>query len=137
MPPFRLIREIAIDNIGPTGVTIVTSEEGREIRLHLGLDGDVLRLVEDFEQNLVRIARERLDTDDRFARTAAEPQTGLGIIPAQFGQHVVKIVFINTAHLAQPCQFAAGQQIQIVEQARHAWIITIGLARLQCQAFAQ
>ena len=69
MPPFRLIREIAIDNIGPTGVTIVTSEEGREIRLHLGLDGDVLRLVEDFEQNLVRIARERLDTDDRFART--------------------------------------------------------------------
>ena len=74
---------------------------------------------------------------DRIPAAAGKAQARLGVIAAQFSQHVGEVFVVHPAHPLQPRQFAARQQVQVVEQLGHAGVIAVRLARLQGQAFAQ
>ena len=72
-----------------------------------------------------------------MAATAAEFEAGLGIIAAQFGHHLREVLVIDIAHPLQPGDFAAGEQIEVVEQPGHAGVIAIGLLRLKAKTLGQ
>ncbi len=75
--------------------------------------------------------------DDRGLRGAAIGKTRLGIVAAQFGQHVGEILVVDLAHAFEPGDFARSDQIEIVDQPGHAGIVAVRFLGLQRQAFAQ
>jgi hypothetical protein len=68
---------------------------------------------------------------------AAKAQARLGIVAAQFGQHVGEILVIDAADALAAGRVRPGDQIEVVDQPGHAGIVAIGLARLQRDAFGQ
>ena len=63
--------------------------------------------------------------------------SGARVVSAQFRQHLGQIFRIDLAQLLQPGDLAARNQIEIVDQPRHAGIVTIRLARLNGEAFGE
>ena len=74
---------------------------------------------------------------DRRGAVAGEAQAGLGIIAAQFADHVGQILLIHAADAAQLGQGALGQQVEIGEQPLDAGIIAVRLLRLKGEAFGE
>ena len=68
---------------------------------------------------------------------AAEAPAGLGVVAPQFGEHVGEIFIVDIAHPLEPGEFALRDQIEIVDQPRHAGVVAVRLARLQRETFAQ
>ena len=68
---------------------------------------------------------------------AAEGAAGLGIEPADLGEHVREIVVVDAADLAQGGEIASGDQRQIGDHRLHRRIEAVQFAQLQRQAFGQ
>ena len=74
---------------------------------------------------------------DRGLARAAEPAAGLGIVAAQFGQHVGEVLVVDFAHPLEAGELAARDQVEVVDQPGHARIVAVRLARLEGEAFAE
>ena len=70
-------------------------------------------------------------------RLSAEATAGFGIIAAQLADHVGEILVIDVAQPPQPREIAARDQIEIVDQPRHARIVAVGFLGLQREAFGK
>ena len=75
--------------------------------------------------------------DDRSLGCAAKGETRLGIILPQFAQHIGEILVIDVTHALQAGEFSARDQVEIVDQPRHARVVTVRLFRLQRQTFRE
>ena len=82
-------------------------------------------------------ASRAISTSGTTAASDAPPKArpGLGSNCRNFAQHVGEILVIDVAHAFEARKFAARDQIEIVDQPRHARIVAVQLFRLQCQAF--
>ena len=67
----------------------------------------------------------------------AEFQTRLRIETADFADHVGDIFVIDAAEFPQGSDVAPGQEVEMLDQGLHRRIVTIELAQLDRQAFAQ